>query len=451
METSKTSLWKSLNLREIKRLGILMFLFFLAMAVFSTLKPLRKSLFIGHFKDNPLNLFDVSLGGAKNEQLAKFSLVIIALFFEVIFTMLMRRFPMRQVLVMVCSVAIAGLAGSVFLIGDPGAFFVWGFYVFGDFINSLIVTLLWLLLHNSVSTSEAKRTYSAIGIGTVSGGLFGALFVYQSVSYLGREAIVALSIIPIFIVGMLGYIMACRIMDSSGKMRNCIIVYKENRLDNGSNGKSFNFWKNTGQRGNSRKYWLGIALLVGIYEISSGIIDFQLSVAVENVQATAYERDMYFGLIGQIQNFLALIIQVFVTGWILKRWGVGVALLILPFATLFGSVGFLLLPTLASAMFLSVSDNALNYSVNQSAKETLYVPTDSEERIAAKTVIDVFVQRFAKAFAVILNLFLVTQIGLQNIRWLSIFAIGLMISWIFVARFTSRKFESFVLDDPSHV
>lgn len=300
-----------------------------------------------------------------------------------------------------------------------------------------------------MSTDEAKKVYSAIGIGTVAGGLFGAFFLYQAVSYIGRDLIIVVCMVLVALIGMIGYYIACRILDSRGKMKNCIVVYEENRVDKGGKKNPFAFWKVDGI--GDYKYWLGIALLVGIYEVSSGIIDFQLSVAIETLDATSYERDMYFGIVGQAQSLLALVVQVFVTGWVIKRWGIGIALLILPFATMFGSVGFLLLPTLASAMFLSVSDNALNYSVNQSAKETLYVPTGSDERITAKSVIDLFVQRFAKAFAVFMNLILVTQVSLQNVRWLSLLAIILMICWIFVARFTSRKFEYLSLKESEMV
>jgi AAA family ATP:ADP antiporter len=433
------SFWKQFSAKQLKRIGIIMSLFFLAMSVFWILKPLRKSLFIGYFKDNPLNIFDLTLGGAQTEQLAKLSLVGIALAIALLFPIIVQRIPMRIVLILVCIVAVAGLGVSYFLITEPTGYFVWGFYVFGDFINALIITLLWMLLHNSVNTEEAKKLYSAVGIGTVAGGVFGAFFLYQGVSYLGRELIIAFCIFLIGLIGMLGFYIACRITDSTGKMRNCVVVYEQNQVNSDGKSNPLKFWQVKGIE--SYKYWIGIALLVGVYEISSGIIDFQLSVAVESLQATSFERDQYFGIIGQAQGVLALIVQIFVTGWVINRWGIGIALLILPFATMFGSVGFLLVPTLASAMFLSVSDNALNYSVNQSAKETLYVPNKSEERVAAKSIIDLFVQRFAKALAVILNLVLITQVSLQNVRWLSIIAIGLMMCWVCIALFTSREFE----------
>jgi len=430
--------------RETKKLGILTSLFFMATAVFWILKPIRKSLLIGYFKDNPLNLFDTFLGGAQTEQLAKLSIVLVALVVALSFPRLIKRYPMRQIFMFVSLVAAIGLFVSVLLISRVDAASVWGFYVFGDFINSLIVTLLWLLLHNSVNTEQAKKIYSAIVIGSVAGGMFGAFFLYQSVSILGRDLIVALCIAPMLIIGSFGYYIACRITDSQ---TNCEVAFNDHDRERSQKDKLFSFWTSQHEKPRTTKYWLGIALLVGLYEISSGIIDFQLSVAVESVQATAYERDIYFGIIGQAQSFVALIVQVFVTGWVIKRWGVGIALLILPFATLFGSVGFLLIPTLASAMFLSVSDNALNYSVNQSAKETLYVPTRSDERVAAKSIIDLFVQRFAKGFAVTLNLILVTQVSLRNVRWLSLLAITLMVLWIFIARFTSREFEHLAIKE----
>ena len=57
------------------------------------------------------------------------------------------------------------------------------------------------------------------------------------------------------------------------------------------------------------------------------------------------------------------------------------------------SSGFVLLPLLWVGSFLSIADNALNYSMNQSAKESLYVPTSPVEKYQAKAFIDVFVQR----------------------------------------------------------
>lgn len=424
------------------RTGLLMFLFFLGMSVFWTLKPVRKGLFIGHFKDNPIELFGTVLGGAKLEQAAKLSIVLLALIVGLAVPYLTKRFALREIIAAVCGLSAAGLLISSGMADAPGGAFVWLFYVLGDFVNSFVITLLWMLLHNSLSPSRARSTYGAIGIGTVSGGLAGSLFIYLGIESLGRGNVIALAALPAAAIGLIGYSIACRISDRPESVGNCFASSSSRKPDDESGDASaLGFWRKTIGRSVVPRYWLGIALLVALYEISSGIIDFQLSVAVEGIAAQGVERESYFGLIGQVQSLVALIVQVFVTGWVLKRWGVGIALMILPFATLFGSVGFLLLPTLTSAMFLSISDNALNYSVNQSAKETLYVPAETEERIAAKSIIDIFVQRVAKAAAMVLNLLLVSRLGPESVRWLTVLAIVLIVLWIAVARYTGRKFN----------
>ncbi len=177
----------------------------------------------------------------------------------------------------------------------------------------------------------------------------------------------------------------------------------------------------------------------------SGIIDFQLSLTVEKLNGSDLQKDVYFGYVGTAQNLVALLVQMFLTGYVIRHWGLKMALLILPLTILLGSVGFLVVPSLAGAMFLAVTDNGLNYSLNQQAKETLYVPTAPEERLQAKAFIDLFVQRFAKAAAVAVNLFVVASNGLDAARWLALIVVPLSILWILVVRFTGREFEQLIM------
>lgn len=62
--------------------------------------------------------------------------------------------------------------------------------------------------------------------------------------------------------------------------------------------------------------------------------------------------------------------QLFLTSLVMRKLGVGAALLVLPVAPLVGTLGYLAVPTLLFAVILSVSDNSLSYSINQTAKET---------------------------------------------------------------------------------
>ena len=135
-------------------------------------------------------------------------------------------------------------------------------------------------------------------------------------------------------------------------------------------------------------------------------------------------------------------VQLFLTSLVMTRFGVGVALLVLPMAILAGSTGFLVLPILWTGSLLNTSDNGFSYSINQSAKEALYVPTSQEEKYKAKAFIDMFVQRFAKAVAVVVSLGITAVFqDFSSVRWLSLFTIAVIALWLVAARYAGRRFR----------
>jgi AAA family ATP:ADP antiporter len=155
------------------------------------------------------------------------------------------------------------------------------------------------------------------------------------------------------------------------------------------------------------------------------------------------EIGRHFALVFTITNWVSLFVQLFLTGFIMTRFGVAVALLVLPFVITMGSTAFLVFPLLWVGSMLSTADNGFSYSINQSAKEALYVPTSDAEKYRAKAFIDMFVQRFAKAIAVLISLgitFAVTD--MSSLRYLSLVTLALLVVWIVAARYAGRQFAN---------
>jgi len=188
-------------------------------------------------------------------------------------------------------------------------------------------------------------------------------------------------------------------------------------------------------------YLLAIVGIVGFYEIASTIMDVQFIATIE-YYVSKENIGTHFSTIYTITNFAALFVQLFLTSFIMTRFGVRTALLILPVAILLGSGCFIAVPILWVGSFLNTADNGFSYSINQSAKETLYVPTTREEKYKAKAFIGMFVQRFAKAIAVGLSLAITTIFAdFSSIRRLSLISIGIVIIWIFAAKYAGTKFN----------
>jgi AAA family ATP:ADP antiporter len=141
-------------------------------------------------------------------------------------------------------------------------------------------------------------------------------------------------------------------------------------------------------------------------------------------------------------------VQLFLTSAIMTRLGVGAALFILPLTILGGSVGFMAVPVLWVGSLLNTADNGFSYSINQSAKEALYVPTSPDEKYKAKAFIDMFVQRFAKALAVVVSLGITALFkDFSSLRWLSVFVLLMIGVWIVAVRYAGKHFRS--MTDPA--
>src|SRR6185503_567723 len=101
---------------------------------------------------------------------------------------------------------------------------------------------------------------------------------------------------------------------------------------------------------------------------------------------------------------------------IMRKWGVTAALLVLPMALLLSSFSFFLFPGLMMASLLFISDNGLNYSIQQTSRESLYVVATPDEKYKARAFTNMFVQRVAKGMAI----FMVMGLGLLGLKGLSV-------------------------------
>ena len=404
--------------------------FFMVITTFWILKPLKRGLLVNFYQANPLQLMGTSFSGAEVEQLAKVVNMIVVYAIVVIFTILARKLQ-RQHLNLVLNLFFGGLfilfAG---LMHNPGAPTSWSFYVLGDMFNSAMVTFFWAYSNDIFNSDQAKRAYGVVGLGGIIGGIAGSTVVAGYVSELGRPTLLYLCLIPIAVMVIIGYIVNSRTelgdqttQSPCAEGKQCNAVFEGAKIAFNSN------------------YLLAIVGIIALYEIVSNIVDFQLSATIASTISGDLEKDAYFGLVGQITSIISLIVQLFFTSFVMKRFGVGIALLFLPIALTLGSVGFLAVPSLMFVTIMSASDNSLNYSINQSAKEALYVPTNRDKTYKAKAFIDMFVQRFAKVIAVVLNLAVAVWVGIEHVRWLSLACLAILAFWIITVRYAGNEFE----------
>jgi len=419
-----------------RALGLSLY-FFLIIGIFWILKPMKRGVIVGYFGERPIDLWFMTLGGAQAEQLGKVLNMVVAFGVVALFTWLVRRFS-RQYVVLIFSVIFGGLfilfGMIVDNLGMAGPVGVWAFYVTGDIWTTVMVPIFWAIVNDINSAEEAERLYGIIGLGGVVGGLVGSSVVAGFVEQVGREPLLYACLVPLVaIIGLVFWIHA-RERAAHEEEDPCCPEEEEDAPETESA-----FLEGARLVMQSR-YLLGIAALLAIYEMTSNVVDFQLSMVIEQQITNPIARDQVFGVIGQATSALSIFVQLFLTAFVMKHYGVKIALLALPVALLGGAVGFFIVPTLLFVGIMSASDNGLNYSINQSAREALYTPTSQDAKYKAKAFIDMFIQRAAKVLAVVLNIGL-TAVAFLEVRWLSIPVFGMVALWILIVHYLGDEFE----------
>ncbi|MBT4496729.1 MAG: MFS transporter [Gemmatimonadetes bacterium] len=433
MPEQKSPLKQILNIRrEEWPLALLMFgYFFLVITSFWILKPLKKSAFITFYKEAGFDLWGWQLTGSQAELIAKVLNMVVAIVAVTVFTLLVRSFRRQQLTYIFSAFFIVCYVLYTFVLDSAGDWTVWSFYLFGDLYSTLMVATFFAFLNDSVEPGAAKRLYGLIGLGGVAGGAFGSTIVRAQIKSLSYAEWLWICLGIGVAIGLIAMLVGRRVEGFEPAEPEPEPEEAKEAENPALEGARLVF---------RSRYLLAIVAIVGLYEMVSTIMDFQFTATIEHY-LSGEEIGVQFSTVYALTNWVALFVQFFLTSFVMTRFGVGIALLFLPVAALAGSIGFMIFPALWIGSLLNTTDNGFSYSINQSAKEVLYVPTTRDEKYKAKAFIDMFVQRFAKALAVGLSLTItIVFAGFESVRWLSLLTGLILVLWIIAVRYVGRAF-----------
>ncbi len=131
-------------------------------------------------------------------------------------------------------------------------------------------------------------------------------------------------------------------------------------------------------------------------------------------------------------------------GALLKRWGVGMAVLILPIVMLLSTVGLALAFGVWAALGAKACDTTFRYSAERTAREVLYLPIPTDLKLRAKAYIDMAIEKgVAKVFAAVVIMLLIQRMSLATIPWV---IVALCVVWIVGALSVRRAYLATLAD-----
>ncbi len=329
------------------------------------------------------------------------------------------------------------------------AFFLW----VGIF-NLFVIAQFWSFANDIYTQEQGKRLFAIVAFGGSMGAILGPGVAGWLFEPLGAYQLMLVS------AGILGIcIVITNFVNIREKRRSQVAVKKEDIEK--PLGKEGGFKLVMGQR-----YLLLIALLMLVLNLVNTTGEFILGKTVtaeaQKVVAMEEERVVASGVSEGLTeadrkkikldfiakfyanfffwvNLLAAMVQLFLVSRILKYFGVAAALFFLPIVALGAYSIMALIPILSFVKFVKILENSTDYSLQNTARQALFLPTSREAKYKAKAAIDTFFVRIGDVLSAVL-VYVGVQIALATSGFAAI-NIVLVFVWLLLILGIVREYK----------
>lgn len=262
------------------------------------------------------------------------------------------------------------------------------FYVWFSVFNLFSTMVFWALMADRFTIEQAKRLFGVVALGGTLGAMFGPWLAGRSVEAIGTANLLLVAVAFLLLaVGAAWAVGSLRPggADESGRTDPA----EPAGADAVVGGTS---WE--GFRAVVRSpYLLGISVFVLVMTIMATFIYFT---RLQMVAAMTEELDQRTGLFARIDFWTqatTFALQLLITGHVMRRLGVAVALALLPVTVSLGFVGLAVTGTFTALVLLEAAFRAMQRGITRPARETLFTVVSREDKYKSKSVVDTFVYR----------------------------------------------------------
>lgn len=398
---------------EAARLSLMAVYLLLVITCYTITKAVRDSLFVIEIGPSQLPYLYMLTGA---------TMAVIS----AIYPRALRRIGLYSFVQLTSLISVASLLFFWWLVAFPGRASFYLLYVWVSLFGVITASQAWSIASHVFDAREARRAYAWIGVGGVVGGIVGGSLARIVAPWLGTEIL-----LPIC-AGLMGITVV--ILHRLGNREDSQPEKKSKTETDDSDSGGGVFAK---IKASPYLSMMVVLLLAGV--LVEAFIDYEFKVVARQAFDSKDRLTSFFGTIASYGGMLALLVQTLITGRLLKRFGVGAAILLLPTALLAGFLIVAARPALWTVSILKLIDGSLSYSVHRSGMELLFVPIPAKVRASVKALIDLLVDRVGRAAGGLLLLLLTTGLSL-SIPTLSLVAAAGLVVWLTIAVFVRRDY-----------
>ncbi len=333
---------------------------------------------------------------------------------------------------------------TLFFIGNLALFILAGraglhigvpYYIWLGIFNFMIVSQFWAFANDLYSEEAGKRLFPIIGIGVSFGALVGAKATSVFIERLGPWELMSVA------AGMLGLFILLIIVTNrmvSGMSTAVAETARERLSPEGGFKLVF-----------QNRYLRLIAFLVLLLNMVNTVGEFILGKLVETTAIAqigagaafeaqrgafigAFYGDFFFWV-----NLAGFLVQTFLVSRFFKYIGVRGSLFVLPVISATTYAVTAAMPILRVIRVTKIFENSTDYSLNNTVRQALFLPTSREAKYKAKAAIDTFFGRTGDALQAAV-VFIGTQLAF-GIRAFALVNLVLVAVWLLICRGIARE------------
>jgi len=399
---------------------LLMIDVFLLLTAYYIIKPVREALILGEL-------------GAEIKSYAGAGQALLFLFIIPVYGAIASRVNRVRLINGVTAFFISNLLIFYFL-GDAGIQLGVVFFLWVGLFNLILIAQFWAFANDIYTHEQGKRLFAVVGIGSSLGGIFGARLAGWLFNPLGPYPMMLVTAV---LLSMCIVLTTC----VHNREKRAIAVKGPRKVEDLKLPTSGSF-----RLVFKSRYLLLIAMLILLSNLVNTTGEFILGKAVaqharEAVGAAgAASQEAYIGKFYADfffwVNMLSGALQMFAVSRIIRRFDIRPALLFLPIIALGSYTLLAFVPILSFIRFAKIAENSTDYSIQNTARHALFLPTNRESKYKAKTAIDSFFWRVGDALSALL-VFLGTRLAFDS-RNFALVNIVLVCLWLGVVYSITR-------------
>tara|TARA_R110002049_G_scaffold2743_5_gene21177 strand:- start:64726 stop:66132 length:1407 start_codon:yes stop_codon:yes gene_type:complete len=320
------------------------------------------------------------------------------------------------------------------------------FYLFVGIFGVTLVAQFWSFASDIFGNDRGRRLFPLVAVGAAAGGAMG--------SWIGERLIANNNFEPFdlmlfAIVPLVSTIILARWTDRRGAYGHPS-EYTKKRWRQPATPKYEGAFKLLLKY----RYLSAMAIMVLLFNwvvasgdnILFGLVQQSLDeqLIAQGINADNYSKQLksattaFYGSLYFWVNIIGLLLQAFVVSRLLKFGGFGSLMLATPLISLLAYISMAVAPVLGVIKAMKVAENSSNYSINNTARHMLWLPTSKSMLYQAKPTVDTLFVRIGDGFAA-LTVLLGTRLWNLELNTFLIINIVLTLFWLAIAYFLVQE------------